>query len=141
MENIHKIEPEYVSFDIAKILKEKNILIFPHTIKNKTDNVLGYDYDMDDENDTLKISEFQWEDNRCSHLYLMPHIWEVIELLRTNYGIHICSDFGLGWESFTVPVGYEGNASTRELHYNHTNNESPKEAFLKAIEYTLNKLI
>jgi len=83
-----KINPSYVTFEQAKWLKEKGFNVLPHYIV-KTDYVLGYEYDKEDTSDYIKTREFQWEDHICSHLYLMPEQYQVIEWLRTKHNVWI----------------------------------------------------
>ena len=70
----------------------------------------------------------------CSHAL-------AIEWIRVNFGIHIFIDFGLGWEAFTIPCGYNGEATTKDLHWNGNKFTTPQEAESAAILYTLQNLI
>lgn len=62
-----------------------------------------------------------------------------IKWIRENFGIHIFPDFGLGWESIIVPVGYSGDGQF--LKDGLTNFKTPEEATEAALLYTLKNLI
>ena len=77
---------DFVSFEIAKLLKEKGFDVLPPNII-KTDYVWGYSFDLEDKEDTLKLTEFQWEDHQCSHLFLRPLHYQVQNWLLEKHGI------------------------------------------------------
>lgn len=128
-----------VNFEIAKLLKEKECVIKPLVLKNETDYVEGYEWDCEDENDTVKITEFQFEDHVCYFRYLKPTIAEVVMWLYEKHGIWICVDKaeGFDWWKFNIrilkDVGYVYGGFGSD--YN-----SPTEAYSSAIEYTLKNL-
>ena len=137
---------KYVTFEISKLLKEKGFNLMPFYIQSKTDYVLGYDYDIEDEEDNLKIREFQWEDHICSHLYLMPVYFDVVDWLLEKHGIWISVKV-IKWNYEKDIIRYNYNIC--KLNLNNPSNiidseynfETPKEAYLSAIEYTLKNLI
>lgn len=138
-----------VDFPTAKLLKEKGFNLMPFYIQSKTDYVLGYDYDIEDEEDNLKIREFQWEDHICSHLYLMPVYFDVVDWLLEKHGIWIRVDCNSkeSWSPILVNIedgGYKVHpyyVSQKFIEKNNRLFNSPKEAYLAAIEYTLKNLI
>ena len=125
-----------VNFEIAKLLKEKGCVIKPLGLKNKTDYVEGYEWDCEDENDTVKITEFQFEDHVCYFRYLKPTIAEVVMWLYEKHGIWIYIKQGYKWEWYIETV-----ANHPELKYNDGLEDSPTEAYEEAIIYTLENLI
>ena len=126
-----------VTFEIAKLLKEKGFNLMPFYIQSRTDYVLGYDYDIEDEEDNLKIREFQWEDHICSHLYLMPVYFDVVDWLLEKYEIwiSICQYSKRGF--YYILTGRTKNGQpVRGAIY-----DTPTESYEAAIEYTLKNLI
>lgn len=137
-----------VTFELAKLLKEKGIIIKPLFLKHETDYVEGYDWDIEDEEDSLKVREFQFEDNICSHLYLAPTISEVVMWLYEKYGIWIVNNWQDGSKTFIYEIiditSYENTIKIQEQNYKDVGEaeyNSPAEAYSAAIEYTLNNLI
>jgi hypothetical protein len=126
-----------VNFEIAKLLKEKECVIKPLGLKNETDYVEGYEWDCEDENDTVKITEFQFEDHVCYFRYLKPTIAEVVMWLYEKHGVWISvfnDDVDFFWMGIILKTKErlrDGNA--REFY-------SPTEAYSAAIEYTLKNL-
>ena len=125
-----------VNFEIAKLLKEKGCVIKPLGLKNKTDYVEGYEWDYEDENDIVKISEFQFEDHVCYFRYLKPTIAEVVMWLYENHGIWI-STLPYYKGKFKYVIINESNRSGRER----PGFNSPTEAYEAAIKHTLENLI
>lgn len=127
-----------VNFEIAKLLKEKECVIKPLVLKNETDFVEGYEWDCEDENDTVKITEFQFENHVCYFRYLKPTIAEVVMWLYEKHGVWISvfnDDVNFFWMGIILKTKEklrDGNA--REFN-------SPTEAYSVAIEYTLKNLI
>ncbi len=125
-----------ISFELAKLLKQKNIVIKPLSLRSETDYVEGYDWDVDDEEDELKIREFQFEDNVCSHLFLSPTVGEVVMWLYENHGIWINV-----WMMDKNEFYWGIDTNEEELTSDIDNFSSPTEAYEAAIEYTLNNLL
>lgn len=126
-----------ISFELAKLLKQKNIVIKPLSLRSETDYVEGYDWDIDDEEDELKVREFQFEDNVCSHLFLSPTVGEVVMWLYENHGIWIYPILHIETKKFLVNIDKIEPKFEWQLElYN-----SPTEAYKAAIEYTLNNLL
>jgi hypothetical protein len=127
----------YVNFEIAKLLKQKECVIKPLGLKNKTDYVEGYEWDYEDD---VKITEFQFEDHVFYFMYLKPTIAEVVMWLYENHGIWICVDKAedFNWWKFSIrklnDIGYERIGFGSD--YN-----SPTEAYEGAITYTLENII
>jgi hypothetical protein len=126
----NNIQEKLVSFETAKLLKEKGFSVkcewaYQH-------NKLVHD----SKNRELK----NW--NEVKHVECSAPTQQLaIDWIRINYGIHIFVDFGLGWEGFTIPCGYQGNATIKDLHWNCSNFNTPEEAKEAAIIYVLEKLI
>jgi hypothetical protein len=83
MEN--NIEPTYCSFEISKLLKEKEF-----TTGNSTEYVPGYYYEEETKGFIPDLFEMQEEDWDRKDYYLRPQHWQIIQWLRINFGIHIC---------------------------------------------------
>ena len=145
--NLIMIEP--VKFETAKLLKEKGFDEKPLHIKLNTEYIEGYDWDIEDEEDSLKVREFQFKDAICSHLYLRPTIGQVVMWLYEKHGIWIQGPFPYnnskwGWVIFLLkePLeGADGYKNVMSLHHEPYKFNSPTEAYEKAIEYVLSNLI
>lgn len=142
-----------VNFELAKLLKEKGFNEKPFYIKSNTDYIEGYNFDVEDENDSLKVAEFQFEDNVCSHLYLKPTIAEVVMWLYEKHGIWI-NVKGDDNKTFKYELHkwtwYEPEKTLRQGHIILGNGifdtdskgfNSPTEAYEAALLYTLKNLI
>ena len=129
-----------VNFEIAKLLKEKECVIKPLVLKNETDYVEGYEWDCEDENDTVKITEFQFEDHVCYFRYLKPTIAEVVMWLYEKHGIWIGVDksAGFDWWKFNIRILKDVGYAYGEFGSDYN---SPTEAYSAGIEYTLKNLI
>ena len=142
-------ENRCVDFNNAKLLKERDIVFYPMELQNKTDYVLGYEYDLEDDKDELKIREFQWEDNICSHLYLMPEISEVVNYFREKFNLFIEIRLGkdennvwYNWSIVNASLVVDYIKDYYELIGGYDGCDSPNEAYNEAIRYILNaKLI
>ena len=121
-----------VSFDIAKLLKEKGF-------NEMCRQFWGYD-STEEENILIGENSPTFINNRGNDDIAAPTIAEVVMWLYEKHGIWICVDKseGFNWWKFNLrklkDVGYEYNGFGSD--YN-----SPTEAYEAAIEYTLNKLI
>lgn len=141
----NNIKEDYCSFELSRLLKEKGFCVKPENI-DSTDYVLGYDYDEDDENDSLKIREFQFEDNVKSHLFLRPTHSLAIEWVRINFGIfiYVATHYenrllvGYDWilEQDEQYIDFENTSSDKIMQY-----ISPQEAKEHALIYVLKNLI
>jgi hypothetical protein len=133
-----------VNFEIAKLLKEKECVIKPLGLKNETDYVEGYEWDCEDENDTVKITEFQFEDHVCYFRYLKPTIAEVVMWLYEKHGVWISVGLyvhlgNMSKFQFTIETQkHKSINSIVQLSINPSN--SPTEAYSAGIEYTLKNL-
>jgi len=132
-----------VNFEIAKLLKEKECVIKPLGLKNETDYVEGYEWDCEDENDTVKITEFQFEDHVCYFRYLKPTIAEVVMWLYEKHGIWVTISMENNEEDvvsfyYTILHNDEGETKFKQRMSDYN---SPTEAYSAGIEYTLKNLI
>lgn len=142
-----------VNFEIAKLLKDKECVIKPLGLKNNTDYVEGYEWDYEDKNDTVKITEFQFEDHVCYFRYLKPTIAEVVMWLYEKHDIWIGVKLTDNTRNFyfqpTIWTSKDRDfhdedmvdqaksiCKWKEWQYN-----SPTEAYEAAIIYTLENLI
>lgn len=147
------IQPTYVTFEQAKLLKEKgfNKLVRQHYKQYPTDNLerveriySGALYDWNS-----KEAQEGWNGIVTS----APEQWQVVEWLRVNHGIFI----GLELVDNTKEFYYQPNVWTmkdKEYHDEDMINQakmickwkewqfnSPQEAYLAAFDYILNNLI
>ena len=131
------IKETRVGFPNAKLLKEKGFCVLPENTK-KTDYVLGYVYDKDDEDDDiLKVTDFQWEDNVQSHKFLRPTQQVAIDWILENFEIHITitSISQESWQFHITKIGGVLGA------YYEEDFNSPEEAKETAINYVLINLL
>jgi len=124
-----KIEPTYVTFEQAKLLKGKGF-----DVKCK----LYYS-----SNSIRFITEVETNFNSVDIICSAPEQWQVVEWLRVKYNVHVTYDVGL--------IGYYGlikhRHSNGSLYLSKWVNEqenpfnSPQEAYSAAFDYILKKLI
>jgi len=121
-----EIKPTYVTFEQAKLLKEKG---FDVRLK-KVYNILGELWD----------SHYQYMENSnpdCGAVCVAPEQWQVVEWLRVKHDIwiEICcfkSD-NCGFSIWLINKGYY---ELEQVEY-----KSPQEATSSAIDYVLTNLI
>jgi hypothetical protein len=130
-----KIEPKYVTYPNAVLLKEKG---FNVECKSAFVDTTPYSNESKEFIDYLN----QQNHNKSEHRISAPEHWQVIEWFRLKYGIHIFTDFGIGWEANIVPVGYQGDSTLFDNGFICLkNNKTVDEATEAAIEYCLKNLI
>ncbi len=120
-----EIKPTYVSFEQAKLLKDKGFDLPVRVVyKNKDgwEEAIGVPYNY----------------NYFKDIQSAPEQWQVIEWLRVNHGIWI----------YLIPAEDNKNVykpffrgeNIKDLHLTEFFN-SPQEAYSAAFDYILNKLI
>ena len=124
-----EIKPTYVTFEQAKLLKEKGFNVKVKPFYNGL------------QNNEFVISDIIQTNNNLPKWYPAPEQWVVVEWLRLNHDIHITYDVGLS--------GYYGlikyRHSNGSLYLSRWTNEqenplnSPQEATSAAIDYILTK--
>jgi hypothetical protein len=137
MEINNFIDNPYCSFEVSKLLKEKEFNVLPENTQ-PTDYIWGYVFDEDDEEDTLKVTEFQWEDAVQSHKFLRPIHGIAIEWIRVNFN-HDIESRGVryaGDEKSSYYQAYVNGCVISMERYN-----TPSEAVEAALLYTLENLI
>ena len=125
---MNKIEPQYVTFEIAKLLKEKDF--------NEMCRVFwGYDC-TEEKNILIEENSPSFINNRENNNLAAPEIWQVVEWLRLKHNIDVhhviiaASHYGYNiFQNRTRKHKEEGYFLT------------PKEAYLAAIDYILKELI
>ena len=125
---MNKIEPQYVTFEIAKLLKEKDF--------NEMCRVFwGYDC-TEEKNILIEENSPSFINNRENNNLAAPEIWQVVEWLRSKHNIDVhhvivaASHYGYNiFQNRTRKHKEEGYFLT------------PKEAYLAAIDYILKELI
>ena len=125
------------SFEVSKLLKQKEFNVLPENTQ-PTDYVWGYEFDEDDEEDTLKVTEFQWEDAIQSHKFLRPTHDVAKEWIRVNFN-HDIESRGVryaGDEKSSYYQAYVNGCVISMERYN-----TPSEAVEAALLYTLENLI
>ena len=162
---MNKIEPQYVSFEIAKLLKEKGFgdadncyiqlpnyydieeVLHSNEVSvskkyNTSPNHLGADT-IDDFKAHLTVM-----DNSLDDIVLAPEIWQVVEWLRLKRNIwiecHHITTFNIN--RFHIIIwDYKDKSDYKTIHCDNDIGykvwDTPKEAYLAAIDYTLKELI
>ena len=157
-----QIEPHYVDFNTAKLLKEKGFGKWSGNIKT-TDychgkyfhkKPSGYNLVNWKETDILFITGYDnWvnEYPYCDIWTYAPEQWQILEWLRINHGIHVevsCTVYGEFWYANLKVCSKEVWEDLDKRHniltaHHKFNNEhkSKKEAYSAAFDYILNELI
>jgi len=152
-----EIKPTYVTFEQAKLLKEKGFdlkcnALFIHEIRQgDTDwKILELFGRTNDTYEFLLSCDMDWQKN-----YLRPEQWQVVEWLRVKYGIWVtvftnkAKDWKTLW-SFRLDWIYPEDTLDLEdvepKYYkipSYVTNEfdSPQEAYEAAFDYILKELI
>lgn len=164
MNNNIIVTEDYCSFEVSKLLKEKGFrqktLCFFFEDGEFRQNLLvettGMDYGSKFTTEYSELNE-DWNNgfltkkdgSRCfgcnkNKGYLetcsSPTHTLAIKWIRENFGVHIFTDFGIGWEAIIIPVGYIGKGTFPELGQI-SNYSTPEEALEAALLYTLKNLI
>lgn len=128
-----EIKPTYVTWEQAKLLKEKGFKYYcpvSYWEQELTYNTPGY---------ALENGETSQENYYNFERYYAPEQWEVIEWLRVKYGIWISINTNSSVNSFGYYI------TTKEHnHYidcDYAGYSSPQEAYSAAIDYVLENLI
>jgi hypothetical protein len=125
----NKIEPRYVDFNTAKLLKEKGL------VANCKRYWVKYTNTEYKEMSDVELEDLDREIGIGGNLIIPKYEqWQVVEWLRDNHGIWVYADFLGSW--MYVIVLLKDN-SRREIH--HFN--SPQKAYSAAFDYILKKLI
>lgn len=126
-----EIKPTYVTFEQAKLLKEKWFDLECLTLFN------------------YEGAEQTWKDNKPRSNkkevsdYIRPEQWQVVEWLRVNHSIHVFYLF----EIETKKYSWEIWDDKKEKHHSYNSDSSkwdfnsPQEAYSAAFDYGLTKLI
>jgi hypothetical protein len=118
------IQPAYVTFEQAKLLKEKGFDVPTCNGYDSKGNLIC----MASQNRPMDY-------NTQVLLYSMPEQWQVIEWLRVKYGIHI--EILLAednpWNKFYYRVMKVGEYFT--LSHDGIHRETPQEAYSAAFDY------
>ncbi len=132
------IPRQYVSFEIAKLLKAKE-----YGYKSTDTNYVKGFYSEDG----IEFREFEMqEEDACrDDYYLRPEIWEVVEWLRLNHKISIAVDAGINGYHAHYKVNPIGTLYSN-LKQGWINNDdkplsTPQEAYLEAFLYILTDVI
>jgi hypothetical protein len=147
------IPKQHVDFPIAKLLKEKGfdekcshyyILDFQNF---KADGVL-YKTKLPEDCDNSNIFQFVRRSKGQPHLANAPEIWQVVEFLRVEKGIWVSVDWTfvekkpstkVRWHFSISNVGNREQCIVMDIPYK--SYDSPKEAYLAAFRYCLEKII
>ena len=138
---IMKIEPTYVTFEQAKLLKEKEFDLMVNA------------YFEDNGREELIQNKYQANYNCSTSLGLThskPEQWQVVEWLRLKHGIHIHNEtdsYGEDWYpklSICSKESWE-NLELRNIinkfRYGILDCKTPQEAYSAAFDYVLSNLI
>lgn len=140
---MNKIEPQYVTFEIAKLLKEKDF--------NEMCRVFwGYDC-TEEKNILIEENSPSFINNRENNNLAAPEIWQVVEWFWEVYLIDISiipfREKGSKSVGFQYRVINFSDPEIDEVMFEHQYNRSfhtfftRKEAYLAAIDYILKELI
>lgn len=137
---MNKIEPQYVTFEITKLLKEKDF--------NEMCRVFwGYDC-TEEKNILIEENSPSFINNRENNNLAAPEIWQVVEWLRLEYGIWIecrhITTFNIN--RFHVIIwDYKDKSDYKTIHCGNGIGykvwDTPQEAYLAAFDYVLKELI
>jgi hypothetical protein len=136
MENI---TPDYVDFEISKLLKEKGM--FPHS-DNKSDwkNEPNHKFAFNENGEIYKttmprISNYEH--------YLAPEISLVIKWLYLKHKIWIVVNVNIqgSWYFELYNLKEKRNSQIDIKEFEEETYTTPEQAYLEAIKYTLTKLI
>jgi hypothetical protein len=132
-----KIQPHYVNFNTAKLLKEKGFLD-----KNIYGEVrLSQSHFYDCKGNLYHIKDaFIEQDFNLKDCYNAPEQHIVVEWLRINHDIWISSDFSEVDESFTYKIHLIKSDELPRIFTN-CGYKSPQEAYSAAFDYVLKELI
>jgi hypothetical protein len=150
------IQPTYVTFEQAKLIKEKGFDYYK-IFQDITDYYDYYDKNVQGRCHVSDFSEDKYPDDKWIPV---PEHWEVVEWLRVNHDIHI--DLAAYYNPQRLDkLFYEAGISTKEngyegllmnnIHRINTNwtkepskywlFNSPQEAYSTAFDYILKELI
>jgi len=129
-----EIKPTYVSYEQAKLLKEKGFVVLVKAMYHNKDLIYGgFDY-----NHNNPEEQKLWNLIKLS----APEQWQVVEWLRVNHGIWIVpiyqinGSWGFDIQKLNIKSILDG------IRYSHiTKCNSPQEAYSAAFNYILKELI
>lgn len=119
--NTLKLMNKPVSFEIAKLLKEKGF--------NEPCNQLYFDGELKD----ITVQKVSYDDTLSSRYYIAPTIAQVVMWLYEKHGVWI--------EVRKSYLLHQFVAVTKNPRVELSSKDSPTEAYEGAIEYTLKNLI
>lgn len=129
-----QITEDYIGFSTAKLLKEKGFdaptTSYWELISNPPPSKAGQF--------EVKGTIRTWYKNDEKEKISNPTQALILKWLRVEHGIHIFTDFGIGWGYMIIPVGYSGEGKFPKFTENF---ESPEEATEAAILYSLKNLV
>jgi len=132
------IQPAYVTFEQAKMLKEKgfNLEVFSYFKSKESvyNDFPYYEQEIDDWN-SIKYNAPHWPDT-----YSRPEQWQVVEWLRVNHGIWIDVTWGTDnekevWYFGVSKINVKSPIMTKPYF------DTPQEAYTHAFDYVLKELI
>lgn len=134
-----------VNFELAKLLTEKNIIINSQNYQTENFGLVGFDNEGEfmyvkvhpKTNKFEVLHDVNGEFKEAGNKYYAPTISDVVMWLYEKYGIWISVQ-----QSYTDSNGFSYSIKEQDgLSPNIGCYNTPKEAYEKAIEYTLNNLI
>ena len=138
--DMNKIEPQYVTFEMAKLLKEKGFDVPCQYLY--VDGTYRVNFEKEGELFNNKYPSIQIPNDWC----LAPEIWQVVEWLRLKYGIWIqvnITRYGIFYcnilenqktKNIDIPMTYEMVSQLNDFTL-------PQKAYLAAFDYVLKELI
>jgi len=147
----NNISEDYCSFEVSKLLKEKgfdcqcNLAHISGEKYGTTTDLLESGYGLNVcTNSQIQENkdEYGWTGYiKDKEIVMKPTHSLTIKWIRENFGMHIFTDFGLGWEAYIIPVGYQGEAKFDNGSTQIDRHNSPEEATEAALINVLKYLI
>jgi hypothetical protein len=147
------MNPTYVTFEQAKILREKgfkwlcnyfysqNGNLYPRTLTSGDEST---PYDPTDFYENFNTIVFYNVDNKYQTVFSAPEQWQVVEWLRVNHGIWILVDWCEGKWCYEIQDIKRAESLSRKMACHiktELNFDSPQEAYSAAFDYVLNNMI
>jgi len=131
-----EIKPTYITFEQAKLLKEKGFDVECIYHYGKTNDYISIGSDIPATNWNKLIDDHMDE----VELYSRPEQWQVVEWLRINHGIWVEVRYYESYKVFIYEiVGLNNSKGMTSKGVTHLN--SPQEATSAAFDYILKELI
>jgi len=139
---MEEIKPKYVTFEQAKLLKEKGFNL-PCFYYYENDKLIEPYLENGSSTDTefkVELSDLLEHFNKWSKRISVPEQWQVVEWLRVNHGIWVWVEKGRNPENF-YPVIDSGKEIASFKYLPKMWRDTPQEVYSAAFDYILKELI